>query len=197
MLRESHREVRVSTIKRIADLVWEEYVFEIQVSPISLSEAQARIRDYQKAGYKVIFLLHDRRYNRSFLTSSEAYLRHTKNAYYAHADPRGEVFIYDQYEKVSGKRRILKSPPLPVDLDRPYGKGFSGDLSNRYEALSPWIEKVEERMGSKSTLFQKIQQHYCHFLDTLVTRFSPKNRAAEQTDSSGSRESREGQQNLK
>ncbi len=62
---------------RIADAVWEEkkIVFEIQFSPISLEEVQNRCRDYQRLGYTPIWILHDRRFNRPWMSPAEEYLR--------------------------------------------------------------------------------------------------------------------------
>src|SRR5271170_2645635 len=58
--------------KRIADVAWhsKKIIFEIQRSPIPLEEAQNRNLDYQRAGYNVIWILHDRQFNKTHLSAS-------------------------------------------------------------------------------------------------------------------------------
>ena len=115
-------------ILRIADLCWEEkkLVFEIQCSPIGLIEAEQRIKDYNREGFTLIWLLDNRLYNRRHLRSAELHLRQTP-CYYFSLGPK-KVFdvsepqkpqIFDQFEVIQNQSRIEKGPPLPIDLTRP------------------------------------------------------------------------------
>lgn len=110
-------EQRFEKIQRIADVCWEKekVIFEIQCSLISLQEVQSRIEDYQSLGYEVIWLFHDRLYNRFFLRAEEAFLRLHKICYFFHIS-KGTFFCYDQFEQLQAGRRLRKSRPLPVRL---------------------------------------------------------------------------------
>ncbi|MEM8728221.1 MAG: competence protein CoiA family protein, partial [Chlamydiota bacterium] len=57
-------------IHRIADVVYppKKIIYEIQYSPITLKEVQQRNRDYATLGYTVIWILHDRHFNRKILS---------------------------------------------------------------------------------------------------------------------------------
>ncbi|MBS0604761.1 MAG: hypothetical protein JSS60_06970 [Verrucomicrobia bacterium] len=103
------------SIQRIADVAWhgKKIVFEIQCSPISLEEAQCRILDYQSLGYEVIWILHDRQFNRTALSAAENYLR-TTPCYFSNIDKTGAGIVYDQFDVLRGSRRSFKGPPLPI-----------------------------------------------------------------------------------
>jgi len=102
-------------IGRIADAAWEErkIIFEVQCSPISPEEARKRTEDYASLGYRVVWILHDKQFNKKALSPAEEYLR-PRPCYYA----RG-THIYDQFEILAGNRRLFKGPPLAVDLKSP------------------------------------------------------------------------------
>ncbi len=102
-------------IRRIADAAWEEkkIIFEVQCSPISLKEVQNRTSDYQKEGYTVIWLLHDKRFNGRKATEAEIFLRQHSCFFI-----KGK-FIYDQKEVFTGPYRIHKGPPVFVDPTNP------------------------------------------------------------------------------
>jgi competence protein CoiA len=102
-------------IQRIADVAWHEQkiVFEVQCSPIVLEEVKGRQLDYQRAGYTLHWILHDRRFNQRTLTASEAYLR-TQPCYFTNINKIGEGVVYDQFEVIQGTRRLFKGPPLTV-----------------------------------------------------------------------------------
>ncbi|MEX1012604.1 MAG: competence protein CoiA family protein [Waddliaceae bacterium] len=137
-------EQRFSEIDRIADVVWEaeKLIFEVQCSPISLSEVRARNRDYESLGYRVIWILHDRRYNQRKVFPVESFPH-----YYTNIDEEGEGIIYDQFEKLQGNLRKSRFPPLTIDPAAPlpfpkehplkavlvrkkeYPCAFQGDLS--------------------------------------------------------------------
>lgn len=107
-------------IHRIADVVWEKQrcVFEIQCSPISLYEARQRTEDYRTIGFTVIWILHDRTFNKRTLTPSEAYLRQMP-CYYTNLGPNNQWFFYDQFDATQNHKRFFWGRPLRVDLTKP------------------------------------------------------------------------------
>lgn len=115
LLPHSKLECPFPSIGRIADVAWhaQKCVFEIQCSPIPLEEAKARNADYKKAGYQVIWILHDKRFNRKNVSAAEHYLR-TTPCYYGNSR-----VIYDQFEIIKWGRRPFKGPPLAVSINTP------------------------------------------------------------------------------
>ena len=103
-----------SPISRIADLCWEseKVVFEIQCSPIAEEEAAARMRDYRGAGYEVVWLLDDRRYNKKLGRPTEEYLRGVSTYYMTIK----QGIVYDQFEVFSEGQRVKKGKRMPIDL---------------------------------------------------------------------------------
>lgn len=103
------------SIKRIADVAWhaKKIVFEVQCSPISREEAQSRTLDYQKEGYTVLWILHDRQFNKKTLSASESYLR-TTPCYFTNINKLGQGVVYDQFEVLKKSRRVFKGPSLTV-----------------------------------------------------------------------------------
>lgn len=103
-------------VSRIADLAWhaKKIVFEVQCSPIPLQEAEERISDYQKAGYTVIWILHDKQFNKPNLSAAENFLRGAP-CYFTNMDKVGEGIVYDQFEVIKANRRLFKGPPLTVN----------------------------------------------------------------------------------
>ncbi len=112
-------EQRFPEIGRIADAVWlsQKIIFEVQISPISAEEVRARNRDYLKAGFRVVWILHERQFNRSRLTPAEIALRFSPH-YFTNVDASGKGYFYDQYASTRFKRRRRRSPRLPIRLDR-------------------------------------------------------------------------------
>ena len=103
------------SVHRIADLVVisKKLIFEIQCSPISLEEVQRRNQDYASLGFKVIWILHHKRFNQKTLSPAELYLRCRHLSYFASVtQDNSKVFFYDQFEFFDGMRRIYKSPPF-------------------------------------------------------------------------------------
>jgi competence protein CoiA len=157
-------EIPFLSVHRIADLLWEreKIVFEIQCSSIYTKEAEARIIDYRKMGYEVIWLLDDRLFNRKLVRPAEKFLR-TQSCYFFYFRRNGLSFFYDQLEIILDTNRIKKSKALGIYLRRPHGrpsvewppflpnqllrrisntlKYFEGDLIHRslQAALSPWM----------------------------------------------------------
>lgn len=112
-----HLEYRFPKINRIADVVWmsEKIVFEIQCSPISSMEINERNYDYQSQGWNVVWILHDKRYNRETLSPAEKTLRETPH-YFTNMDCNGQGEIYDQFEIVDKNKRLSKLSKLGVNL---------------------------------------------------------------------------------
>ncbi|HSW86819.1 MAG TPA: competence protein CoiA family protein [Rhabdochlamydiaceae bacterium] len=108
-------------IHRIADVSWEQQkiVFEIQCSSISLDEAKARCRDYEKLGLTVVWILHDNRFNKRRISHSEAFLRQNK-CYYTNIDSKGQGIIYDQFDIAKNRIKYFWGIPLQVDLSLPF-----------------------------------------------------------------------------
>ncbi len=109
------------SINRIADVAHHQnkIIFEVQCSPISLDEVISRNRDYGSLGYQVIWILHDIRYNRRRMSAAEAYLRRNGGAYFTNMDEIGRGWVYDQSERCSYYRRIIKGKPFPANLLAP------------------------------------------------------------------------------
>ncbi len=115
-----HLEYRFSEINRIADVIWisRKIVFEIQCSPISSLEITQRNLDYQSQGWRVVWILHDKRYNKEILTPAEKGLQ--GNPYYfSNMDIDGKGVIYDQFEMIDKNKRVCKLSRLEVDLAAP------------------------------------------------------------------------------
>lgn len=117
---EGFLERRFPEIDRIADVVWlpQKIIFEVQCSPITAAEVEARNRDYQSLGYQVVWILHDSRYNQWRMTAAELALRNSPH-YFTDMDFEGRGYIYDQLDLIHKglRKRVLK--PLPVKLENP------------------------------------------------------------------------------
>lgn len=102
-------------VRRIADVVWEEkkIVFEVQCSPITKEEVEARCLDYEKVGYRPIWILYNKNFNQRILSSAELFLR-KKGAYFADG-----FKIYDQFEIVTNSVRLFRGKPVEIDLRFP------------------------------------------------------------------------------
>lgn len=102
--------------KRRGDAVWEakKIVFEIQLSPITLEEAQQRCHDYLSAGYQIVWILHAGIFNDKKASPAERFLRKSFPTYFTNGDS-----IYDQVEVFRGRYRFFKGDPLPVQITAP------------------------------------------------------------------------------
>ena len=74
--------------------------------------------DYERLGFRVIWVLHDKHFNKKMLSRAEAFLR-KKTCYYSNLDANGKGEIYDQFERLSHRWRRYKSKPFPIDLSHP------------------------------------------------------------------------------
>jgi competence protein CoiA len=101
-----------------ADVAWPKQgiVFEIQCSSISVKEVEKRIKDYGSYGYRVIWILHQKEFNKKWLSLSERYLRTHGTSYFTNITAGGQGGIYDQTETLKGLSRIYRSPPFPIDI---------------------------------------------------------------------------------
>lgn len=116
-------ECRFPEISRIADVAWthKKIIFEIQYSPISAVEVEARNLSYESIGYKVIWILFEGRFNQFNLTQAEDVLVKRPH-YFTNMNELGSGFIYDQFSIVQKGIRTYRLPKLPIDLSRPYDK---------------------------------------------------------------------------
>lgn len=113
-------EQRFPSINRIADVAWfsQKIVFEIQCSPITALEISQRNQDYFKEGWRVVWILHDQRYNQKHLTPAEIALQGYPH-YFSNMNAQGEGMIYDQFEIVDKGMRQKKLGCLRIDLTQP------------------------------------------------------------------------------
>ncbi|MCB1106969.1 MAG: hypothetical protein KDK76_02615 [Chlamydiia bacterium] len=190
-LPEAVTEHRFPSIQRIADVVYfpKKIIFEVQCSPISLGEVQRRNRDYSSLGFTVIWILHDRIYNKKIITPAELYLRQNLS-YYTSITPFGHGFFYDQLDFFKEMERVYQSAPYLLKdlLPRPLTKtpllfprklkrrpfylpGDATDLLIK-ENLGKWAWKIERKLFQKWTL-KKIMNELLHSL--LYSQAAPKN----------------------
>ncbi len=108
-------------ISRVADLVWEKpkIAFEIQCSKLSANEVRRRVRDYGRVGYRVVWILDERIFNRRKIGEAEQLIRKSASYY---VKLRNQTFptFYDQFEIDRNRKRIKKGHRLTVQLQRPY-----------------------------------------------------------------------------
>lgn len=119
-------EHRFGSINRIADVAWltQKLIFEIQCSPISAEELQARNRDYLSQGFQVVWLLHDNRFNQLRLSAAEDCVR-VGPYYFVSIEETDQVVIYDQFEIIDRGLRKFTLKPLPVNIARPLQKALT------------------------------------------------------------------------
>jgi len=134
-------------IHRVADVLWEKekIAFEIQCSNLDLIEAESRIRDYNRIGYEVVWLLDDRIFNRRFMRDAEELLR-SHPCYFFKFQRSGPAFVYDQMEIIISKKRMKRGSPIRVDLSKPRIKP-----SLEWPADLPSL--IEQRIETSSRYF--------------------------------------------
>lgn len=106
-------EVPFPQIKRIADVVHGNTVFEIQISPISKEEIEARTLDYRSLNFKVVWILYDKTFNQTFVTAAEQFL-HDHPHYFTDG-----AHIYDQISLVRKRQRVYRLFVRRVDVSTP------------------------------------------------------------------------------
>lgn len=172
-------ECRFPKIGRIADVAWhtQKIIFEIQCSPISAKEVAERTASYKQAGYRIVWILHDSRYNRLAMTAAEDALQDIPH-YFTNMDSNGTGTFYDQFSIIESGIRITKLPKVNVDLTSPFfnegkmppplasrcerwGLRFSGDTLDRYlssqnESIVNETKKLidKHRLSLKQFLFR-------------------------------------------
>ncbi len=179
------------SIGRIADTVWEtaNIVFEVQCSPISKEEVEARTADYRSIGLEIVWILHEKRFNKKNLTAAESHLR-AQTCYYTNMSPSGQGTFYDQFEVVHGARRLFKGTKLPLAIHRPIPRSswpsslnqryatwtlsFSGDLLDRLKSskdiahLAAIEKSFEPKPGPQFMLTLPVKRIYSLALDGLI-----------------------------
>ncbi len=117
-------------VRRIADVAWlpQKIIFEIQCSPISPEEIEARQRDYHSQGFQVVWILHDLRYNQLRLSAAENFLQPFPH-YFTNIDAEGYGEIYDQLSRIENGMRKVKSAPFSLDLSQPMAAHSEPPLS--------------------------------------------------------------------
>lgn len=163
---EAHLEYRFPSIQRIADVAWlsHKIVFEIQCSPISAEEVLARTADYQSIGFQVVWILHDKRFNKRKLCQAEHVLQ-SKTCYYTNYSKNGLGIFYDQFEVCRGAYRAFKGPPLPISLCDPIYSPhlhFKGDLKDQLKGRDPPVWQKPPRK------ILHVKQLYMVCLDALI-----------------------------
>lgn len=147
--KDAYLEHPFKSIGRIADVCWEKekIVFEVQCSPMSALEAKSRCEDYQGCGYKVVWILHDKRFNQKKLSSVEAFLRSASGyCYFTNIDEKGQGTIYDQFDVCMQHRRLFRGAPLKIDITKP-----ARSQQIREDFLSAGVLK---RYAGKSLVFK-------------------------------------------
>lgn len=112
-------ECRFPEINRIADVAWpsKKIIFEIQCSAISREEVEARCRDYRSMGYCLVWILHDKLFNRFHLSDAETYLQSAPH-YFTNINAFGKGMFYDQFAWIKAGRRIKRYPRQPIHIQR-------------------------------------------------------------------------------
>lgn len=159
-------EKRFPEINRIADVVWEseKLIFEVQCSPITAKEVLSRNRDYRKSGYQVVWVFHEKNFNRNRLTAAEHCVL-AQPHYYTDINAEGSGMIYDQICK--GRRpSCAEKIPLKFELRRARLKGIRAKwLCHLEGTLEVEFEKTKSRENPFKrlcrTLFQMLLESAC------------------------------------
>ena len=116
--------------EHIADIYWQAQntVFEVQCSPISLKEASRRTKDFEKLKINIIWILHQKTYNKVHMSPAETYLVKNKKVYYCNISQSGDGIVFDQEEAILFHKRLHKTPPQEVLFHLPRKKFFSKNL---------------------------------------------------------------------
>ncbi|MCY3975467.1 MAG: competence protein CoiA family protein [Simkaniaceae bacterium] len=155
---EAIMERRFDGVGRVADVFWvtKRLVMEVQCSSISAEEVRCRNEDYGRAGCRVVWFLHDVRFNGKRPSEAERMVRCERSAFFVRASVSGTdkgdlPFFYDQKEWFAGARRVGKGTPLPV---------LPGDMPR--ESMSPEEFSRQERRVERG-------HHVCRLLRRVVT----------------------------
>lgn len=116
-------EMRFDAIGRVADVSWPEkrLIFEVQCSPISQEEVEARNHDYATQGFDVVWILYDKTFGYKKRTACQMALK-SRVHYYSDA-----VSLYD-WAKRYQKSKIRVDTIVPIS--------FLSDLPDLDDAMS-------------------------------------------------------------
>jgi competence protein CoiA len=178
-------ECRFPKIGRIADVAWhpQKIIYEIQCSPISSEEINARNADYASVGYQVIWIFHDSRYNKQRLSAAEiSALRHPH--YFTNMNAKGEGIIYDQCSLVVNHQRTHRLPMLSVDILSPISlterkrqkkipiilqqRANSWPIGFRGDTLDRFFDESPENISFFKPLFAELNQELKSNFKTLL-----------------------------
>ncbi len=139
-------------IARIADVVWEteKLIFEVQCSPISPEEIEARNKDYLSEGYTVIWIFHDKRFNKRNVSAAEIFLR-DEPYYYTNINKGGTGIIYDQFSSIQGNKKHKLSSPLVVNLTQVFWQHSSFSTPHPLLYFSGDCIEAKLLMGTRDT----------------------------------------------
>ncbi len=180
---EGELEVFFKTIRRIADVAWHQkkLIFEIQCSPISPEEIEARNQDYASLGYQVIWILHENRYNRPQLSPVEKYL-FTSPYYFTNINKQGKGMIYDQLYQYNGLKKVWLTKRLPLQITTPQKiPTYQTPPSPISHRLTTWplcmpgdavtlFLQGKLQLSTKDSFLQKIGRIYLAFFYRLLER---------------------------
>jgi competence protein CoiA len=160
---ECQLEKRFTEINRIADVVWlpKKIIFEVQCSPILKEEIVQRNRDYENLGYTVIWVLHEKRFNKSHLQASRQYLQNHLH-YYTNIDSDGKGIIYDQFHVFEKGRQIFNLPACQVNILNFKSRERAGNIKLKNELIP---DNMLRKMESSALCFGGDLVDYCdsHF----------------------------------
>lgn len=173
---ECQLERRFPEIDRIADVAWEnrKLIFEVQCSAISPEEVLSRNADYGKVGYQVVWIFHDRRYNKWKISPAEISLNGSPH-YFTNMNHAGNGEIYDQLDlHIKGRRHPIcrisgiqlseprkltpsKASNMPERLTSRLNHWplyFSGDLIDRWkQSDSETMQRLAEVVAKENQFF--------------------------------------------
>lgn len=157
-------------INRIADVSWEskKIIFEVQCSGISAEEIANRNQDYGQLGYQVIWILHDKKYNKYRQTQAEAFLRNLPH-YFTNIDIDGNGTVYDQLDNVRHAIRFERLGRYPVNISEP--RLQQAAFLRQEAATAPIPEHLSKKMAHpiyfKGDLIDQLSQGDQHLFKKL------------------------------
>ncbi len=177
-------ERRFDAIGRIADVCWEKrkIIFEVQCSPISVTEVQKRTADYRGLGYTVVWILHDHYFGQRMAKAAEEWL-HGHLCYFTDINREGEGVFYDRCSILHSGYRMDFGSKMRIELHQPKQKialrgnlpellhkrlqqtdlCFEGDLFHADPSLLDRVYREEKLRGRYSWLL-KGQQYLERFI---------------------------------
>ena len=112
-------EVAFPHIGRIADIVWfsKNLIFEVQCSPITANEVRERMEDYKKAGFQVLWILHEAEFYKKRVSASTLWLQNHPH-YFAESDFLSKPEIYDFCPVILRQKRLGSFLKRNIDLSQ-------------------------------------------------------------------------------